>query len=141
MDNDTIKNCLEVGARALAFVGLVYTCKQWFFTPPITSSKDFDIAIEEERKKLGISDEKMNNISWKFGNPEGYNNLVGCVLSENGKHTLFLGPTGENRSTLKHELYHIWAGHNDRKPKNVLEDAIQETSAWLYQLYGLKTGL
>lgn len=102
----------------------------------ITNQTELEEILKEEESKLGIIDKR---ISAKFGKANGGNGHCNKLPDGSYNITLQDGKEG-NRSTLRHELYHIYDGHLEDKKSisnELLKDLkyffVYEPQAVLYQ--------
>ncbi len=103
--------------------------------------KEIIDAINEEAKKLGLN---SNKIHWATMKPYPYGQAASAKIpNEKDEYYVILDGFGSrNRSTIKHELYHIYRGDfedNYSMKKNFFWYLfISEPRAVIYEKTGLK---
>lgn len=103
---------------------------------PIRSISELEKVIQEERIKLGIGEDE--NIGICFSDQKPYARRIGENFYE-----VNLGlPKNLDLKVVKHELFHIAAGHADKNPNRLSEFfkyfLIYEPKATIYQTTGIR---
>jgi hypothetical protein len=109
------------------------------FPEKINNTSDL-IRIATEEEKIARKDNSTNHIYWTYGKtPWG---TAGSRKLSEGNYQIILDKAGKNRTTIRHELYHIYAGHCDNafaKMQWTTKDKLHdELAANLYAYYGLR---
>ncbi len=98
----------------------------------IKDAHDLEILLRQEKKKLGIED-KIISVSFNDTLITSY------AIKKENNYEIFLVPRHHNLGVLKHELFHIAAGHLDRsKTSSFRKYYIEEPSAIIYSLKDIK---
>lgn len=98
---------------------------------PILDSKEFHNVFKEEVQSLGLDNLTINYHFRKDVGPS-------CYKENDGNYTITFNEF--NNGTMRHELYHIYAGHCDYKGSlGVFRFLfLMEPVACLYAVFGLK---
>jgi len=100
------------------------------FHKKIQSQKELDTIVEEEAHKLGLDPAIID---------AEYNGMTDGVIKICGRYELDLQREFyKTRSTVRHELYHIYRGDCEQELNALRYIFIQEPRAKIYELTGLK---
>ncbi len=100
MTND-IFDVIGEGAKWLAAGGRIYIVFKDIFSEEIKNQEDLERMILEEKSKLNINRTiKPTFFENKFMLPR-------CRKNKMGNYEIDIGNFGANRSSVRHELYHI----------------------------------
>jgi hypothetical protein len=98
----------------------------------IENEKELEAMLKEEVSKLELNDKK---ISAKFGNPLG--GIAHAAKLQDGSYEVILGIA--KRTTLQHELYHIYRGDLECSSYTKLKYLfLHEPRALFYEFLGIK---
>ena len=90
------------------------------------------LILKQEKKKLGIENYEILTSFVSDTVRSSY------AIKENGQYKIFLVPKQRSLGVLKHELYHVAAGHLDRNITRFRKYYIDEPSAVIYSLTNIK---
>ena len=142
-------NILEIiseGAKWLTIGGGTYlgamgitSFASGLLSKKIRNKKELGIILEEEASKLGLNNK---NISARFGLAEGHVGEANKLGNKN--YEIVLDSFGQDKSCLKHELYHIYRGdcegakYNKNLKSFIKYLFLEEPRAVLYESFGIK---
>ena len=139
--NKTLKKTLQIlGITTLVSTAILLPAiYRQNFPEKINIVSDL-IRIVKEEEKTVRKDSAIKHIYWTYGQVE-WGTAGSANLSE-GNYLVILDKAGRNRTTIRHELYHIYAGHCDAATKKgewTTKDKIRnELTANIYSYYGLR---
>ncbi|MEX2016859.1 MAG: hypothetical protein WD876_00080 [Candidatus Pacearchaeota archaeon] len=136
---DEITDTLMEGAKWLAVGGASYLlcfsalglASKLLKKDEIKDEKHLREMLKEEAPKLGLN---PDNIRARFGQTTFTDSAEGSSFSD-GSHEIILNYKGRNRSSLQHELYHIY-----KKDSGIGFGYffVQEPRAVMYEVFGIK---
>ena len=98
----------------------------------IKDAHDLEILLRQEKKKLGIEDKI---ISASFNDTL----LTSYAIKKENNYEILIAQRHRCLGTLKHELFHIAAGHLDRSKTRLFRKYyLEEPSAMIYSLKDIK---
>jgi hypothetical protein len=128
----------------LCFEISLHLGSRWVYEK-IEDESQLERVLNEEKEKLGIKDKVIHA---RFG--ESVFGEACCEKLKDGSYEVRLDSLGRNRADVRHELYHIWAGHLDKKgfgnfyigksEVGLEQFFIEEPAAIVYQALGIKLG-
>jgi len=110
-----------------------------YFPEKIYSTDQLAKVVDEEIANIGLQKSGVDLICG-FGKSSPNTPAFSAKPKEN---LYILGlDTDRTRTTVKHELYHIFSGHLENQEKvGIFKKLLREFSAELYATYGIKTGI
>lgn len=112
--------------------------KRAYFSEKIETEEDLLRISNEEAKKIGLDPSKKYICNFGEDNSQLQRHTA-CVTKEANDTYVILFYKKRDRTTVRHELYHIYGGHCDRTEEaTLIRRTLDEIEAEAYALYGLK---
>lgn len=131
-----IKKGLKFAGGLFAAYLVLQGIRAEFFPEKINTREDLIRIVQEEEPKARKNNRAIH-IYWMYGSTEWGTAISGKIAENTYKVVL---DDCKDRTTIRHELYHIYAGHCDRayeKGEWTLKDRIKdEITATIYANYG-----
>ena len=110
-----------------------------FFSPELETQSQLESYLSEKIQQLQITDK---DITIRFGSTEPFvGSEVDGVTFKSGpnKYGIVISPEDREKSTVRHELYHIADGHFEKLERSGGERSLwPEVQATMYAATGLK---
>ena len=122
---------VEFGAVYIGATGLISGLNT-IFSEKIKSQEDLERIVSEEKAKLGIDKPiKSTFFKNKFRLPR-------ARKGENDGYEIEIGGFFSDRSTVRHELYHLFRHVENGRKGKLYYHLVEEPQAVAYEAFGLK---